>query len=61
MALVVGDEYRTNELSLYPGGCTVVVEKLNGQILEYPKVKNPTAYMRKLRRSPNVKNAYIKT
>ena len=50
MAFKVGDVYRTNDLSLKPGGCTIFVIDERGNVLEYDKVKNPEAYIRKLKR-----------
>ena len=41
----VSDEFRTNNLSLTPGGSTVIVELSNGETKVYDKVKNPTAYI----------------
>jgi hypothetical protein len=41
----VGDEYRTNNLSLKPGGSIVTVVFANGGILEYDKVKSPKKYI----------------
>jgi hypothetical protein len=42
----VGDEYRTNPLSLSPGGYTVTVYFDGGSHLEYDKVKRPGSYIR---------------
>lgn len=56
----VADNYRTNSLSLKPGGCTIVVEYNNGHIFEYDKIKNPDAYIRKIKKNRNVVNAWIK-
>ncbi len=41
----VGDEYRTNPLSLRPGGSIVSVVFSNGRTLEYDKVKSPRKYV----------------
>lgn len=57
----VKDKYRTNELSLRPGGCTVVVEFVDGRILEYDKIKNPSAYIAAMVKKPEIKNAYVKS
>ena len=35
MGFVVGDKYRTNELSLIPGGYTVCVRETNNKVLEF--------------------------
>lgn len=42
----VGDEYRTNPLSLTPGGYIVTVHLKSGKTLEYDKVKRPSSYVR---------------
>lgn len=60
MVFKVGDQYRTSELSLRPGGYTVIVTYNDGRIYEYDKVKNPHAYIRKLEKNPSVKSASIK-
>jgi hypothetical protein len=44
----VRDEYRTNKLSLEPGGHQVAVTFKNGKTLVYDKVKNPKAYIKSL-------------
>ena len=41
----VGDEFRTNGLSLTPGGSLVSVTYLSGGTKEYDKVKHPRAYV----------------
>jgi hypothetical protein len=41
----VQDEYRTNPLSLAPGGCNIVVEYYNQEVLLYDKVKYPSKYI----------------
>lgn len=41
----VPDEYRTNSLSLVPGGYLIVVEYQNGNINGYMKVKRPVNYI----------------
>jgi len=56
----VSDPYRTNPLSVEEGGVTVIVQQLDGKILEYDKIKNPWQYMRAVRRNPEVKNTWIK-
>ena len=43
--LECGDEYRTNPMSLQPGGITVRVVLENGQIISYDKVKKPWHYI----------------
>ena len=46
--LIVEDKYRTNELSLVPGGYDVEVLDNKEATLVYTKVKNPEAYCRHL-------------
>jgi hypothetical protein len=46
--LHVGDEYRTNPLSLEPGGSTIEVTLVNGNVLVYDKIKMPNRYIRSL-------------
>ena len=41
----VGDEFRTNQLSLKPGGSLVSVTYLSGGTKEYDKVKYPRSYV----------------
>lgn len=43
----VKPEYRTNPLSLRPGGYSVTVIMRNGQRLMYENIKNPDAYIRR--------------
>lgn len=44
----VGDEFRTNELSLIPGGKKVTVTYENGKVLTYDKVKSPGKYIKSI-------------
>ena len=60
MGFVVGDQYRTNELSLVPGGYTVCVRESSGKVMEYDKIKKPYAYIRKAAENPNVTDAWLK-
>jgi hypothetical protein len=60
MGFTVSDKFRTNDLSLEPGGVTVVVTYHDGRVLEYPRIKNPAAYIRTMNNNPNVKSATIK-
>ena len=60
MGFQVGDNYRTNELSLRPGGYIIVVEHTNGAVYEYDKIKKPHAYIRAIARKENVSGAWIK-
>jgi hypothetical protein len=45
--IVVEDHYRTNPLSLVPGGSVVIKIEDNNRVYVYDKVKNPEAYIRK--------------
>lgn len=60
MAFKVGDQYRTSELSLIPGGYTVVVTKTDGKVYEYDKIKKPYAYIRTVSARPDVVSATVK-
>ena len=40
----VKDEFRTNQLSLQPGGYTVTVQYADGTKMSYDKVKDPRRY-----------------
>ena len=44
----VKDKYRTNPLSLEPGGNNVTVNYADGKSFEYDKVKKPGAYIRRI-------------
>ena len=55
----VGDKYRTNELSLRPGGYTVIVEEKDGRRYSYDKIKYPYAYISKVLLGENVKKAWV--
>jgi hypothetical protein len=46
--LKVGDEFRTNDLSLIPGGKTVTVIYQNGKKLIYDKIKSPGKYIKSI-------------
>ena len=60
MGFQVGDQYRTNELSLVPGGYTVCVRESNGRVYEYTRIKKPYAYIRTLSNKANILDAWIK-
>jgi hypothetical protein len=45
----VGDEFRTNHLSLTPGGSLVTVTYQGGAVKEYDKVKFPRAYVGRIK------------
>ena len=56
----VGQEYRTNDLSFRPGGCTVIVQEAGGRRYEYDKIKYPRRYIAAAMEKPNVIDAWIK-
>lgn len=47
----VSDAYRTNALSLIPGGTTIQVIYQDGSVRVYDKIKNVQAYTRYLKRN----------
>ena len=53
--LHVNDNYRTNPLSLQPGGSTVKAIHETGRVFVYDKVKSPGAYIKRI--STDVKTA----
>ena len=55
--LRVGDQYRTNKMSLVPGGKTVKVTYDTGKSYIYDKVKKPGPYIKKI--SDDEKNGEI--
>jgi hypothetical protein len=56
----ISDPYRTNPLSVESGGVSIMVEKIDGKIYEYDKIKSPWAYMKELTKNPQVKKCWIK-
>lgn len=52
--IIVHERFRTNELSLKPGGYSVTVVYSNGNQRVYNNVKNPSAYTESI-----VKNASV--
>jgi hypothetical protein len=50
-SIVVKDKYRTNPLSLEPGGSSVTVTFSDGFSQTYDKVKFPNAFVRKINES----------
>lgn len=46
--LHVKDNYRTNPLSLQPGGSTVKAIHERGNVFVYDKVKSPGAYIKRM-------------
>ena len=55
----VGDEYRTNPLSLRPGGSIVSVVFSNGKTLEYDKVKSPKKYVSSIPTRDEIVQIYV--
>jgi len=47
-ALKVEDKYRTNELSLKPGGYEVTVIHSTGKVFVYDKIKKPGYYIKSI-------------
>jgi hypothetical protein len=60
MGFKVGQKYRTNDLSFQPGGVTVEVHMKNNRRYEYDKIKNPSAYIKKMLGNPEVEWARVK-
>lgn len=52
--IVVHERFRTNELSLRPGGYTVTVGYSNGTQRVYDNVKNPKAYINSIAKDENI-------
>jgi len=55
----VGDEYRTNPLSLKPGGSIVSVVFSDGESLEYDKIKYPRKYVGTIPKRENIVLIYV--
>lgn len=55
----VGDKYRTNPLSHQPGGTSVIVLYHNGKKMEYTKVKHPYAFIKTVKKNPDVRDAWV--
>jgi hypothetical protein len=47
---IVGDKYRTNDLSLIPGGYNVTTLYADGSSRLYSNIKNPDAYINMIKR-----------
>ena len=59
--LWVKDTYRTNPLSLRPGGVTVTVVYTNNYSYNYDKVKNPVKYISVIsRKNKQIVDVYIR-
>ena len=55
----VGDEFRTNPLSLKPGGSIVTVIFSNGKMLDYDKVKSPRKYLASIPEREDITAIYV--
>lgn len=55
----VGDEFRTNPLSLKPGGSVVMVVFSSGRTLEYDKVKSPKKYIATIPQKEDIVAVYV--
>ena len=59
LSMRVGDEYRTNPLSLSPGGSVVTVVFSDGRMLDYDKVKSPKKYVSKIPQKEDIVAVYV--
>lgn len=55
----VGDEFRTNHLSLKPGGSIVSVVFIDGSTREYDKVKFPRKYVSTIPKREEIVLIYV--
>lgn len=56
---VVADQFRTNDLSLKPGGSSVSVIYQDGSQKIYTKVKNPKAYVQAITKDLNITKVLV--
>jgi len=60
MGYFVSDTYRTNSLSLVPGGSVVIINEVDGTTKAYDKVKNPNAYINAiLKKNSRIETIYV--
>ena len=59
MSMRVADEFRTNPLSLSPGGSVVTVVFSDGRMLDYDKVKSPKKYVASIPTRDDITAVYI--
>ena len=59
LSMRVGDEYRTNPLSLSPGGSVVTVVFSDGRMLDYEKVKSPKKSVSKIPQKEDIVAVYV--
>lgn len=55
----VADEFRTNPLSLSPGGSIVTVMFSNGKMLDYDKVKSPKKYVASIPQREDITAVFV--
>jgi hypothetical protein len=55
----VADEFRTNPLSLSPGGSIVTVAFSDGRMLDYDKVKSPKRYVDKIPQKEDIVAVWV--
>lgn len=55
----VADEFRTNPLSLSPGGSIVTVVFSNGKMLDYDKVKSPKKYVASIPQREDITAVFV--
>ena len=55
----VADEFRTNPLSLKPGGSIVTVVFSDGRMLDYDKVKSPKKYVASIPTRDDIVAVYV--
>jgi len=55
----VSDEFRTNPLSLKPGGSIVTVVFSDGRMLDYDKVKSPKRYVASIPTRDEIVAVYV--
>ena len=55
----VSDEFRTNPLSLKPGGSIVTVVFSDGRMLDYDKVKSPKKYVASIPTRDDIVAVYV--
>ena len=59
MSMRVADEFRTNPLSLSPGGSIVTVVFSDGRMLDYDKVKSPKKYVSSIPTRDDIVAVYV--
>ena len=59
--ILINDEFRTNELSLTPGGNVVTVVYENGDRRVYDKIKNVDAYVGRITKDSKIIQVWCET